>query len=260
MGRVSRTARALTRNRRWLPEALRALVPFARGTRFADQFPVRDLPDGAQCASGNNPLRAYFETHREGPGIWKWTHYFEIYHRHFQRFVGTDVQMAEVGIYSGGSLGMWRNYFGPRSRVLGIDIEPACAVYQSDGIDVMIGDQSDRKFWADVRAAFPRLDILIDDGGHHPEQQIATLEEILPHLAPGGVYLCEDTHGAPNYFASYAAGLASRLNAHRPRGFIDGVHSVHCYPLVTVIEKSATSRWPLRDERRGTQWQPFRFD
>jgi hypothetical protein len=38
------------------------------------------------------------------------------------------------------------------------------------------------------------------------EQQIATREELLPHLQPGGVFLCEDLHGAYNRFASLLAG------------------------------------------------------
>ena len=37
--------------------------------------------------------------------------------------------------------------------------------------------------------------------GHTPEQQIVTLEEMLPHLRPGGVYLCEDVHGIHHDFA-----------------------------------------------------------
>jgi len=33
--------------------------------------------------SSDNPVATYFEAHKEGPGIWKWRHYFDIYHRHF---------------------------------------------------------------------------------------------------------------------------------------------------------------------------------
>src|SRR4051812_44526614 len=62
-------------------------------------------PAGAD-ASMPNPLRAFFDARREGPGIWKWTHYFDIYHRHFARFVGREVHVLEIGIYSGGSLEM----------------------------------------------------------------------------------------------------------------------------------------------------------
>src|SRR5262249_38762923 len=149
-----------------------------------------------------NPLRAFLDRYHEGPGIWKWTHYLDIYHRHFQRFIGQPVHVMEIGVYSGGSLLMLREYFGPDCRVYGVDIEPTCSVYKGERIDILIGDQSDRQFWAEVRKLVPRLDILIDDGGHHPEHQLITLEEMLPHLSAGGVYFCEDIHGAPNYFAS----------------------------------------------------------
>jgi hypothetical protein len=52
------------------------------------------------------------------------------------------------------------------------------------------------------------LDIVIDDGGHKYEQQVVNLEELLPHLRPNGVYLCEDVFSAFNLFASYVGGLA----------------------------------------------------
>ena len=52
---------------------------------------------------------------------------------------------------------------------------------------IFIGDQADRSFWAEVRQTAPLIDIVIDDGGHLPEQQLVTLEELLPHVRPGGV-------------------------------------------------------------------------
>jgi hypothetical protein len=41
--------------------------------------------------SQGNPLRDYFEAHHEGRGIWKWDHYFVMYHRHLSKFVGLDL-------------------------------------------------------------------------------------------------------------------------------------------------------------------------
>src|SRR5436189_28835 len=79
---------------------------------------------------------------------------------------------------------MWRSYLGNQSRIIGIDIEPACRQYKSDGVDILIGDQGDRRFWTSVRKSYPSVDVLIDDGGHTPEQQMTTLEEMLPHLDP----------------------------------------------------------------------------
>jgi hypothetical protein len=207
----------------------------------------------------------------QGPGIWKWEHYFEIYHRHLAKFVGTAAHVVEVGVFSGGSLGMWRDYFGPQCRISGIDIEEACRVYAREGIDIFIGDQADRQFWQRFRDEAPPIDIVLDDGGHQPEQQMVTLEETLPYLRPGGVYICEDICGRGNRFAAFAHALADELNVTQwrwqdklkgrsacdPALFQAAIHSVHCYPLVVVIEKRAAPLTTLQAPRHGTQWQPY---
>jgi hypothetical protein len=139
--------------------ALKTIEPCARGMRFAAAArSTGKLPAGG-ISDAPNPLRDYFETNKEGPGIFKWVHYFEIYHRHLKQFVGTDVHIMEIGVYSGGSLQMWRQYLGDKCQVFGVDIEAACKVYEADRIKVLIGDQGDRTFWASVRKAVPRLDV-----------------------------------------------------------------------------------------------------
>jgi len=219
-----------------------------------------------------NDLERYFQAVKKGPGIWKWVHYFEIYDRHLAKFRNKEVSICEVGIYSGGSLGMWRQYFGPRCRVYGVDIEESCKAYEGDGIEVFIGDQADRGFWRDFRRQVPEVDIIIDDGGHHFNQQATTLEQMLPHLRPGGVYICEDIHGTFNNFTLYVSGLSWSLNGgkiHRDpdqdnrrltaqtSAFQSSVHSIHLYPFVAVIERRCSPVAEFVAPKRGTQWQPF---
>ena len=225
-------------------------------------------------ASARNRLEAFFDAHATGPGIWKWRHYFEIYDRHFRQFRNTEVHILEIGVYSGGSFEMWRDYFGPKARLYGVDIAPECKVYEGGPVKIFIGDQADRGFWRDFRDQVPVLDIVIDDGGHLPVQQVVSLEELLPHLRPGGVYLCEDIawdgmHG----FASYVHGLAHRLNnsaalvenegdAERrlvcsPTPVQQAVAAVHLYPFVTVIERGRTAPTEFVAPKHGSQWQPF---
>ena len=237
-------------------DAVKMTAPFARGLRFGGSVRAERKLLKETIKHDRNPLRQYFDNHTDGPGIWKWTHYFDIYHRHFERFIGRDVHVMEVGVYSGGSLPMWREYFGKNCQIYGVDIEKACEVYRSDQIEIMIGDQSDRAFWEDIRKSIPRVDILIDDGSHHPEHQIITLEEMLPHLSPGGIYLCEDLHGVPNYHAAYIAGIASLMNGGQSSRLALEIDSIHLYPAVAVIEKCEFDRSHL-SEKRGTQWQPF---
>ena len=251
-------------------QALRALGHDVR-TIWSDEL-------GRRIAHGNlhlllelprNPLRDYFNAHEEGRGIWKWDHYFDLYHRHLARFVDTDAHLVEVGVFSGGSLEMWRSYLGPAARITGIDIAPECRAYEDDHTKIAIGDQADRSFWAEFRMGNPPIDIVIDDGGHQPEQQRITLEETLPFLRPGGVFICEDIHGVGGHFAAYAHGLADRLNhsSIRPESRVRivspasalqaAVGSIAFYPFAVVIERNATPRTELFAERHGTEWQPF---
>lgn len=202
-----------------------------------------------------NPLAEYF---RNNPGrlIDKWHHYFEIYHRHFAAFRGRSPVVVEIGIYHGGSLEMWRHYFGRGARIVGIDLDPRCRQFEGDAVSVMIGDQADRGFLSQVRARFPHVDIVIDDGGHTMAQQITSFEELYPHIQPHGVYLCEDLHTSyyPPYgggyrrdgtFIQYATRLVDQLHAWystEPDRFrVDQItrstHGLHFYDSVLVAEK-----------------------
>ena len=156
-----------------------------------------------------NPLRTFFNARHEGRGIIKWDHYFEAYDRHLSRFRGQEFHFLEIGIFSGGSLEMWREYFGPRCYIYGVDINPACKVYESDRTRVFIGDQSDREFWKQFRDAVPHLDVAIDDGGHEPQQQRVSFEELMPHLRPGGVYICRGHPRANESVCRLHSGLLS---------------------------------------------------
>lgn len=254
------------------------LLPFVqRGYDFARRWrggASGSAPAPAE-AERENALRVFFEARATGRGIMKWRHYFDAYDRHLSRFVGREVTILEVGIYSGGSLEMWRSYFGPRCRVVGVDIQDACRVYENDATRIFIGDQADRSFWRRLLADLPPVDVVIDDGGHAAEQQIVTLEETLPGLAPGGVFICEDTHGDFDRFQAYVRGLVASLNAFEPdasdleflrdgkgiashpTAFQRDIRAIHSYPYLTVIEKRDAALEHLVCPKHGTEWQPF---
>lgn len=246
---------------------LPALLAVLAGRRFARAWGGGGTPTGRVRPSEHNPLWRHFSEKRSGPGIWKWTHYFAAYDRHLARLRGRAPVVVEVGIYSGGSLPMWREYFGPGAVIHGIDIEPACRVYQADGVEIHIGDQSDSEFWTEFRRRVPRVDVLIDDGGHKFYQQRATLEAMLPHIAPGGVYVCEDVHGSSNQFAAFVAGLSASLMemspgeggvlSSRTSAFQSEVASIHSYPFLVVIERNDAPVGMFTAPKQGTLWQPF---
>src|SRR6478752_5700845 len=133
---------------------------FAHGMRFAQGLPFEQLPRSTTASGPGGRLESYFDSHQQGPGIWKWRHYFDIYERHFSKFVGRPVNVVEIGIFSGGSMDMWIDYFGDACHVFGVDIEPACEVYRSSAVSVHIGDQEDRSFWERFRKDVPTVDII----------------------------------------------------------------------------------------------------
>jgi cephalosporin hydroxylase len=244
--------------------ATAALLPeIATGQKFARDFPASDA-GGFREYDGD--LWKYFSSHTQGPGIWKWEHYFDAYERHLSRFRGRAVTLVEIGIYSGGSLPMWRAYLGNDCQIYGVDIQPECIQYQSEGIHVVIGDQADRAFWRQFKQSVPHVDIVIDDGGHTYEQQRVTLEELFPHLRPGGVYICEDIHGMGNPFFGYLVGIAAALNdfqwdrTHRAiplTGIAKYIEAIELRPYLAVITKHAAIRAQLVSRKQGTQWAPF---
>ena len=82
-----------------------------------------------------NDLEHYFNQHT-GRLIHKWDHYFEIYDRHFARFRGRPVNIVEFGVSQGGSLQMWRHYFGAGASVFGVDINPNCKRFEEPARDI----------------------------------------------------------------------------------------------------------------------------
>ena len=207
-----------------------------------------------------NDLERHFRANT-GRRIHKWMHYFEIYDRHFARFRGQAPRVVEFGVSQGGSLQMWKDYFGPGTQLVGIDINPECRRFEEEGVRIVIGDQADRAFLRELRRSLGPIDILIDDGGHAMEQQIATFEELFAQVQPNGVYLCEDLH--TSYWRRWGGGYRRRgsfieyskhwidalhaWHSREPRrlgvsDFTRSAHSLHYYDSVLVVEKRPMQR------------------
>lgn len=204
-----------------------------------------------------NRLLEYFQSNTKYQ-IHKWMHYFDIYERHFSRFRNTKVTIVEIGVFDGGSLQMWKDYFGPEAVIHGIDIAPRALNMKEDQIHIHLGSQSDRQFLQKFVKEVPQIDILIDDGGHTMEQQIVSFEELYPYVSENGVYLCEDLHTSywasygggyrnPNSFIEYSKDFVDKINAYHSNeiavdSFTQSTRSLHYYDSVLVIEKGKITR------------------
>lgn len=201
-----------------------------------------------------NKLEEYFYNNDKNL-IHKNVGYFNIYNKHFERFIGKEIVVLEIGISHGGSLQMWRDYFGDKAKICGMDINPNCKKMEKEGFPVFIGSQSDRNFLREVKKELPKIDILIDDGGHTMEQQIVTFEELYDTISLDGVYLCEDLHTSywKNHgggykrngtFIEYSKNFIDHINAWYSQSsklsvtdFSKTSYSLTFYRSVLVIEK-----------------------
>jgi hypothetical protein len=201
-------------------------------------------------------FRELFDEHT-GNGILKWSHYPEIYDKHFSKYRELSINFLEIGVLNGGSLQIWEKYF-PRAKIFAIDIDEKCKQYESDRTKIFIGDQADKSFLRNVKAQVPQIDIIIDDGGHRAEQQINTFEEMYYHLKTTGVYLIEDIElnyrqdKKPGNFMDLMKSKIDELNIRRTLPlrtslsnnwkdlevrFTNTTNSITFYDNVVVIEK-----------------------
>ena len=94
----------------------------------------------------------------------------------------------------GGSLRVWRDFF-PNAEVYGVDIAKDC-MFTEDRIKTFLFDSSNSDY-VEYYLEDLNFDVIIDDGNHDPKYQMATLENLINKLNPGGIYVIEDIGGYP---------------------------------------------------------------
>jgi len=202
---------------------------------------------------------AQIYSENQGATVHKWHHYIPIYERYFSRFRDKPVRFLEIGVSKGGSLQIWRNYFGKSATIYGIDVNPNCAKLNGQAGQVRIGSQDDPTFLQSVVQEMGGVDVILDDGSHHMDHVGKTLDILFPLMSEGGVYMIEDLHTAywerwgggynveQNFFNKVTA-MVSDLHRwyHKEpvklphmTGFVSGIH---IHDSITVIDKDNTYR------------------
>tara|TARA_B100000282_G_scaffold280808_1_gene242233 strand:+ start:486 stop:1343 length:858 start_codon:yes stop_codon:yes gene_type:complete len=123
----------------------------------------------------------------------KWSSYFQVYEKIFSRYRNKKIKFVEIGVANGGSLFMWKKYFGNKAKIIGIDLNPKAKKLEKNGFKIYIGNQSDKKFWENFYKKEGKVDLILDDGGHKNLQQISTVHHSLPYIKDGGKIVIEDT-------------------------------------------------------------------
>lgn len=183
----------------------------------SDPLEIADL-----SKTSRSPLaELYFG--RQGASVsMKWHHYLDIYDRYLSTYRDDSAfRFLEIGIADGGSFNVWRPYFGPDATLFGIDILPGCRTkVEALGLNchARIGSQADPEFLKAVVEEMGGLDVVIDDGSHIAEHQLASFRALFPLLSNGGLYICEDLH--TSYWNNWQGGLR------RPGTFIEVVKDI----------------------------------
>jgi hypothetical protein len=201
-------------------------------------------------------LRQLYDQHN-GRLLNKWDHYIDIYDRYLNKYRNTEFVFLEIGIAHGGSLELWRKYFGEKATIIGVDVNPECKQFEQGNTKVFIGSQQDEKFLESLKQEVPKIDVLIDDGGHTMLQQIVTFNVLFDHIKENGLYICEDLHTSywPRYgggyqrkntFIEFSKNWIDNLHGwHAEKGqkqkmfnhITESVYGLHYYDSMVVIEK-----------------------
>jgi predicted O-methyltransferase YrrM len=216
-------------------------------------YDFKDISYGQFIKSNRFEEFALSDHHRI---LFKYMHYFEVYEQYFSRYCNRPIRMLEIGVFKGGSIQMWKNYFPKGSQIVGIDIDKKCKRFEEDGVAIRIGSQEDADFLKSVNDEFGPFDIVLDDGSHIMEHQIASFECLFPLIAEDGVYMCEDTHTSywaayggglykPDTFIEYSKDLVDEVNygnmddrtKSRHSQFQGMIKAIHYYDSMVVVEK-----------------------
>jgi hypothetical protein len=223
-----------------------------------------DVADSLGAVEALGPLAALAQQH-SGNRFVKWAHYFDVYDEQFQRLiqmrdklgVTAPIRVLELGVWRGGSLELWRKYFGENAIVFGIELNPDYPrVHDSVG-KVRFGSQADPAFLSGVVDEMGGVDIVIDDGSHVSAHVVASLSCLFQRLSSPGLYIVEDLH--TSYWREWGGGyLRKGTSVEALKKLVDTLHSpyhrgvprnretglthenlgaLHFYDSIAVLEK-----------------------
>jgi len=121
-------------------------------------------------------------------------HYLRNYEEYFRPLVDQPVRLLELGIYKGGSLRLWRDYF-QKGLIVGLDRQAIKIEDPSGRIRTYEGTQQDTNLLDRIghENAPEGFDVIIDDCSHVGELTRISFWHLFDrHLKPGGLYVIED--------------------------------------------------------------------
>ena len=119
---------------------------------------------------------------------------------------------------------MWRGYFKKATNMTFIDIDESCIRFEESGINIIIGDQSDKSFLNKVIENHGPFYVIIDDVSHLCNDQITSFKSLWPAIKDNGIYIAEDTH--TSYWPGFGGGYRNEASfIEFSKRIVDRMHS-----------------------------------
>lgn len=160
---------------------------------------VATLPDGHLSLTELMKTGQY-ETDKTG--------YIPVYDDLFSGIRTKNIKLLEIGIFKGGSLKLWRDYF-VNGTVVGLDLMPVQVPDTTGRLKTYQGSQDDTKLLdlIALEQAPNGFDVIIDDASHIGELTRKSFWHLFEnHLNSGGMYIIEDW--GTGYWPSFVDGQA----------------------------------------------------
>jgi hypothetical protein len=112
--------------------------------------------------------------------------------RSWERFLAPlrdqTFDLLQIGVGTGASLRTWREWF-PEARLVGLDPRRLVLEPPIGGCTIVQGNQTDLDALQPLLRDY-RFRLIVDDGSHHPDDQVQTFQLLFPWLEPDSVYIC----------------------------------------------------------------------
>jgi hypothetical protein len=240
-------------------------------------FPNTQSPDSEKPKRSLESLQLYQIYRKTKYLSIKHESYFQTYTELFEKYRGKDIVFVEIGILNGGSLFMWRDFFGEKARIIGIDLNPESMKWKEYGFEIYTGNQDDPDFWEAFFKEAGYADIILDDGGHTNRQQIITTANCIKNINNGGMLVVEDTHasyikkfGNPSKysFINFAKHLVDSINSRSftinraKNDYWEYIHSIAFYESIVAFKIDRNNCFisnPTTNEGESFNAKDYRF-
>ena len=125
--------------------------------------------------------------------------YAKKYEEIFNKWRLNYINLLEIGVATGASIGMWYEYFENGKIFCFDDVDRSnesvlSELLKTNRVFFEIGNQENKNDLINILQKFNinNFDIIVDDGSHQPNHQMITFSLLFPYLKSNGFYIIED--------------------------------------------------------------------